>query len=248
MPKLVVLGSAHAVPDEDHENTHLVIIGEQRKILIDCVGNPVVRLQKVGINVNALTDLILTHFHPDHVSGVPSMLMSMWLLGRRDPLDIYGLPYTLDRFEKLMDLFEWNQWPGFFPVVIHRLPVEPLALALESEEFLVFCSPVKHLIPTIGLRVEARRTGKVLAYSGDTEPCDAVVQLASQADWLIHEATGPSHGHSSATQAGGIAAQAKVGHLYLIHYDPQNGSLVAQAQKEFPGTITRTKDFMSIEF
>ena len=104
------------------------------------------------------------------------------------------------------------------------------------------------LIPTIGLRVEVNQTGKVLAYSCDTEPCDAVVELAEKADVLIHEATGEHQGHSSASQAGSIATQAKAGSLYLIHYDPKDESLESQAQGTFCGPVTRAEDFMTIEF
>jgi ribonuclease Z len=247
MPKLIVLGTANAIPDENHENTHLALIGEQRQVLIDCVGNPVVRLKEAGIDLNRLTDIFLTHFHPDHVAGVPSLLMSMWLLGRRDRLDIYGLQYTLDRIERLMDFYEWGHWPDFFPVTFHRLPAEPLIQALACDEFQIFTSPVSHMIPTIGLRIESRLTKRALAYSCDTEPCDAVVELAKDADVLIHEATGGEPGHSSASQAGGIAARAGVGSLYLIHYNPQDGSLESRAQTEFSGPITRAQDFMTIE-
>lgn len=248
MPKIIVLGTSHAIPDEDHENTYLALIGERRQVLIDCAGNPVVRLKQAGIGINNLTDLILTHFHPDHVSGVPSLLMSMWLLGRSAPLDIYGLHITLDHLESMMSLYEWEQWPDFFPVRFHRLSEEPMSLALKCDEFQIFTSAVRHLIPTIGLRIEAAHTGKTLAYSCDTEPCDAVIELASAADVLIHESTGPFPGHSSASQAGSIAARAEVGSLYLIHYNPQDESLEFQAQKEFSSPVTRTEDFMKIDF
>ena len=50
MPKLIVLGTSNAIPDEDHENTHLALIGNQRKILIDCAGSPVIRLKQAGID------------------------------------------------------------------------------------------------------------------------------------------------------------------------------------------------------
>jgi ribonuclease Z len=247
MQKLIVLGTAHAVPDENHENTHFAIIGEERRILVDCVGNPVVRLKQAGIEIDKLTDLFLTHFHPDHVSGVPSLLMSMWLLGHSDPLHIYGLHHTLDRVEKLMGFYDWAQWPDFFPVIFHRLPAETMTLALE-DEFVIHTSPVAHLIPTIGMRMESSKTGNVIAYSCDTQPCDAVVELAAQADMLIHEATGQFEGHTSAAQAGSIAARAEVGRLYLVHYDPEDATLVIQAQEEFPGPVTRAEDFMSIDF
>ena len=247
MPKLVILGTAHAIPDENHDSTHLALIGDERQILIDCSGSPVVRLKRAGIELNSLTDIFLTHFHPDHVAGIPSLLTSMWLLGRRDPIAIYGLEYTLDRLKGLMEFYEWDLWPNFFVVNFHPLPQENLTLALQTGEFQIYSSPVKHLIPTIGLRIEANQSGKILAYSCDTEPCDAVVELAYQADMLIHEATGEHHGHSSAAQAGNIAAQAGVDRLYLIHYDPKNETLVSQAQKEFPGPVIRTQDFMILE-
>lgn len=247
MPKLVILGTAHAIPDENHDNTHLALIGDVRRVLIDCSGSPVVQLKKAGIDINSLTDIFLTHFHPDHVAGIPSLLTSMWLLGRRDPIAIYGLEYTLDCLKGLMEFYEWDLWPNFFTVNFHPLPQENLTLALQSDEFQIFSSPVKHLIPTIGLRIEVNQTGNILAYSCDTEPCDAVVELANQADMLLHESTGEHHGHSSAAQAGIIAAQAGVARLYLIHYDPQNETLVSQAQKEFPGPVIRTEDFMILE-
>ena len=159
MAKLVVLGSSNAVPDENHENTYLALLGENRQILIDCAGSPIVRLKQAGIDLSKLTDLFLTHFHPDHVGGVPSLLMSMWLLGRRQPLHVYGLHYTLDRIEKLMGFYEWDQWPDFFPVVFHRLPAEKMTQALVSDQFRIFTSPVHHLIPALGLRIEERQTG-----------------------------------------------------------------------------------------
>jgi ribonuclease Z len=247
MPKLVLLGTAYAIPDENHDNTHFALIGDERRILIDCSGNSIVQLKKAGIELNSLTDIFLTHFHPDHVAGIPSLLTSMWLLGRRDPIAIYGLEYTLNSLKGLMEFYEWDLWPNFFTVNFHYLPPENLILALQSNEFQIYASPVKHLIATVGLRIEVTQTGKILAYSCDTEPCEAVVELANQADMLLHEATGEYPGHSSAAQAGIAAAQAGVDRLYLIHYNPQNEALVSQAQNEFPGPVIRTEDFMILE-
>jgi ribonuclease Z len=210
-----------------------------------------VRLRRAGLDFNHLTDLILTHFHPDHVSGVPLLLMDMWLLGRQGPLKIHGLDYTLERVEKMMDFYNWGRWPEFFPVIFHRLPEVEMAPVLETEEWRVFSSPVRHLIPTIGLRIEFPRTKKTLAYSCDTEPCEQVAQLGDRADVLIHEATGPSRGHSGAAQAGSIAQQAGAKSLYLIHYptgsfDPS--TLIPAAEQAFHGPVALAKDFMELQF
>jgi len=122
MPKLIILGSSNAVANENHENTHLAVVGREHFILVDCPGSPIARLHKAGLELNQLNDLILTHFHPDHVSGVPLLLMDLWLLGRQEPLNIYGLEYTLERVEKNLDLYHWSRWPDFFPVrrCLHR--------------------------------------------------------------------------------------------------------------------------------
>jgi ribonuclease Z len=251
MAKLIILGSANAVPDQDHENTHMAVVGKESTLLIDCVSNPIVRLSRAGIELDHLTGIVLTHFHPDHVSGTPLLLMNMWLLGRRKPLDIYGLNHTLDRLQGLLDFYEWSHWPNFFPVTFHRLPEEELAPVLDAGDFQVSASPVRHLIPTIGLRIEFNSSGKSIAYSCDTQPCEEVVRLAAGVNVLFHEATGATPGHSSAAQAGAIARQAEVAKLYLIHYPTRGnstGRLIEEASREYQGQINLAEDFMELEF
>jgi len=251
LPKLIILGTASAVPDREHETTHLAVISESCKLLIDTGSNPTVRLKQAGLDPLELTDLLLTHFHPDHVSGVPALLMNSWLLGRKERLTIHGLEDTLSRIEKTMELYEWASWPNFFPVSMNALPGEELMRAIASPDLCVFTSPVCHMIPAIGLKIESPMSGRVIAYSCDTEPCEQVVRLAAGADILIHEATGTSLGHSSAAQAGEAARQAGAKALYLIHYptgDFDPAPLVEEAQREFPGPVTLTRDFMEVDF
>jgi ribonuclease Z len=251
MPKVIILGSSNAIPDEDHENSHMALVGDKRLVLIDCVNNPIVRLKKAGLKVENITDLILTHFHPDHVSGVPLLLMDLWLLGRQQELRIYGLDFTLDRLEKMMDLYGWDTWPRFFPVKMVRLPEETMTLIQDHDEWKIFSSPVRHIIPNIGLRIEFPDSGKVFAYSGDTEPCPEVVELAQNAEVLIHESTGASLGHTDADQAGEIAKSAGAEQLFLIHYANgrfKDNGIVARAAQEFSGPVGLAEDFMEFEF
>jgi len=251
MPKLIILGSSNAVPDLTHENTHMVVVGEERTLLIDSGSNPTVRLQRVGVNPNGLTDLLVTHFHPDHVSGVPTLLMNSWLTGRKDPLTIYGLEETLWRLRKMMELYEWGSWPNFFQVDFKSLAVEERQLAIDCPDFRVYSSPVCHMIPAVGLRIESPASGKVIAYSCDTEPCEPVIRLAAGADILIHEASGKGLGHSSAAQAGEIAQKAGAKALYLIHYptgDFDPTPLEAEASETFDGPVALAHDLMEFEF
>ena len=251
MAKLIILGSSNAIPDEKHENTHMALVGHERTVLIDCVSNPMVRLPQAGLELANLTDIILTHFHPDHVSGVPLLLMGTWLQGRKSPLNIYGLDYTLERIEKLIEFYDWATWPHFFPISFQRLPEAEMTPVMACDEFRIFASPVHHLVPNIGLRVEFTQSGKSMAYSCDTEPCHEVVRLGSGVDVLIHECSGATLGHTSAEQAGEIAQRAEVGALYLIHYPTGKndlGAFVPEAKKKFSGFVALAEDFMTLEF
>jgi ribonuclease Z len=227
----------------------MVFIGDQHTVLVDCVGNPAIRLPRIGVELEEVTDLFLTHFHPDHVAAVPILLMDMWLLGRQKTLHIHGLEYTFSRVRKMMELYSWNEWAGFFPIVFHTIPESGLHRAIENEDFLIQTAPVTHLIPTIGMRVDFKRYDFSVAYSCDTEPDENVVCLAEGADVLIHEAAGAVKGHSSAAQAAEIAQQAEVGQLLLIHYPEkslQDKSLLAEAQKWYSGNIAYAVDLQEI--
>lgn len=250
MSRLVILGSASVVPDADHENSHMVLQGSSSCILIDCTGRPLSNLKRLGIGINDLDSLILTHFHPDHVGAVPNLLLSAWITGRRRPLHVYGLHHCLQRIEELMTFYHWEKWTGFFPVVFHHLPQREGIAVMENNDFEIVASPVRHYVPTIGVRVRVKETGFVLTYSSDTIPCPETVRLAKGSDLLIHEATGDEPlGHSSAAQAGSIAREAGVRHLGLIHYpvwETSTDHLIPEAVSTFGGPVFLCTDFMEI--
>ena len=248
MGRVVILGSASAVPDPEHENTHILIEAGSRMVLVDCPGSPTVRLQQAGRDPVRLTDVILTHFHPDHVSGFAALLMNLWLVGRKEAINVYGLEPTIERAKAMMDLYDWREWPGFYPVNYVSLPAEEHALVLEDDALRIFSSPVEHLIPTIGLRFEMGK--QVVAYSCDTQPSPVTERLARGANVLIHEATGSSVGHTPPEKAGEVAQRAGVQRLYLIHYPPHlvtAKKLLERALQTFSGEVIVAADLMTIE-
>lgn len=250
MSKLIFLGTATNIPDRDHENTHMVIAGKHRLILIDGPANPYSRILQAGLNPDLLTDIVLTHFHPDHVGGIPLLLMALGLSGRKEDLAIYANEHCMTRMLDLLEAFDWDKWHSF-NVNIHLLPEEEMHLLLEDQELRIFASPVKHFIPAVGLRIELQVQGKVIAYTGDTAPIETLTALTDRADILIHEAAGASEGHSSARQAGIFAAKMGVGALYFVHYpvgehDPSK--LIAEASEVFQGKIEVPVDFDELDF
>ena len=103
------------------------------------------------------------------------------------------------------------------------------------------------------------RPGRKLVLSGDTRPCEAMVEAARNADILVHESTFSDDDqaraletrHSTAREAGRVAQQAGARRLILTHlssrYDTDFGRLLAQAREEYPGPVDVAHDGMTVE-
>jgi ribonuclease Z len=251
MAKITFLGTASAVAYPGHENTFFVLEGKTSTILVDCPARPLRRLDEAGVSTENLNDLIITHFHADHVSGLPNLLMDMWLTGRKKEFTVHANSHSISRAQKMMELFEWETWGGMYPVCFHEIPSVEFAPVLENQDFRIVSSPVEHMIPALGLRIECREGEFVLAYSSDTNPIEETVRLAADVDILIHEAAGSADGHSSAAEAGDIAARAGAKTLYLIHYSLRGENtpefLLTEAKKTFSGKVFLAQDLMAVE-
>jgi ribonuclease Z len=245
MVKLVVLGSAHSVSDETHRPTHMAIVGEKNGLLLDCGVCPRSRLESMGIGNEAITDVVITHFHPDHVAGFPLYLMELWRTGRKRPMAVHAAPDCLGRIQSMLDLYQWRTWNGMFPVVFSCIETSGRSAVSTCPEYVVTAASVRHFVPAIAVRVDVVH-GMSVVYSSDTEPVEALVQFADRADILFHEAAGEGLGHSGAAQAADVGERAKVKRLVLIHYDPQGdmAALLLAAQSVYRGEVILAKDGM----
>ncbi len=246
MPEVIMLGTGRALPTATQENTYLALSGAQSLIMVDCAGAPYRQMLKAGLDPARLSALIITHFHPDHAYGVPSLLISLWLAGRTQPLDLYAPDAALSRVRDTLDLYDPDSWPGMYTVNYHGIATTRGAPVLTDDDFTITAARGLHFIPTVGLRITDRATGLSLAYSSDTEPSADIAELARGADLLIHEASGSGRGHSSAAQAAGVAGDARARRLVLVHYDrtaTPPATMRRQARSVFSGEITVAKDF-----
>jgi Metal-dependent hydrolases of the beta-lactamase superfamily III len=249
MNRLTVLGSGFAVANRHQENSYLMVQTTNHTVLIDCGNNPVGKLQQVGESITEISELVLTHAHADHMGALPLLMMDMWLRKRQAPLPIYGLDYTLTKARALLDLYDWSKWAGMFPVEFHMIPESGVSELFADSEITFSAGPVKHLIPTAGVRIHFKQTGKTFVYTCDTEPDASVDRLAAGADLLIHEAAGPGKGHSSPEECGADASRAGAAQLVLIHYDAARAEseLIEKAAQTFSGQVVVAKDLMVFE-
>lgn len=236
MTTLHLLGTGAAFSDAHRTTTMLAVEVRGSIVVIDCGGDVVQRLMAAGLDLNQIEALIITHEHADHVGGFPLFMEKIWLAGRRRSIAVYGIAPALDQARRLWESFDTSTWEGVPPIDWREVAYHANASLIDDATWRITASPVDHSKPCIGLRIESRRDGALLAYSCDTAPTDTVVALADGVDLLVHEATGEGYGHSSAAQAANIAARAAARRLLLVHLPPAallDEPLLAEARRQF---------------
>ncbi len=217
MSSVHLLGTGGAVTDRHRTTTMLAFTDAASTFLVDCGGDTMQRMLSAGINPDTVFALVITHTHPDHISGFPLLMEKLWLHGRRRKLPVYGLQEVIDLAKHLWEAFEMAGWKDFPEIEWNVIPHESEAPVFANHAWKVTASPGKHSVPVIGLKVESRTSGQFVVYSCDTEPSDSIADLSKGAELLLHEANGASPGHSSAEQAAQIAADARARSLVLVH-------------------------------
>lgn len=217
MIRVFTLGTGASVSDAHRSTTMLAVDNGRDLIVVDCGADVHQRMLLVGLEARPIAGLLLTHVHADHLAGFPLLVQKLWLSGVQDRLEVWGTSDTLAAARKLLEVFAPDLWADRIKLDFRKLDPSPEQLFAVGESWSVHARQVEHLEPTLGFRFVDNFSGRVVAYSGDTAPCDAVVSLGKQADLLIHEATGDFEGHSSAAAAAEIARQSGARRLALVH-------------------------------
>ncbi len=253
-PQLYVLGSGTALPSATRDNTSLAVSAAGGLWLIDCGGNAYGKLLGLGLHPPSLRGVFLSHNHPDHIYGLPALLFHLKLAGWRDDgprLAIYGNAPTLDMARQVLNDYQIDQYQP--PTAWLTLAEDEAYRFAEDEALAWFSTPVVHSRPTLAVKVVVKETGYTAVYSADTSPCESLVRLAAGADVLLHECTAvePFEGHSTPQQVGKAAAQADVGRLVVLHYDPcyllsTEETLMRIRKGGFGGEVVFAEDGMAL--
>jgi len=218
-----LLGTGAALSGKDRTTTMLAIEGEETLLLVDCGADAVQRLLVQELDPADVTGLIVTHEHADHVGGFALLMERLWLAGHTDEFHVFGIRPAIDQARRVHDAFDTSGWPNYPRVVYHEVEREAGAPVVTTPDFEITAVPGDHAVPAIGLRVRDRRGDGVMTYSSDTERSATVARAASGAQLLVHEASGSFPGHSTASEAAEVAAQAGVDRLVLVHLPPYPG-------------------------
>lgn len=264
--KIILLGTGNPRPSLIRSQAAQVIIANGEPILIDCGEGTTQQLMKAGIEPQTVKHLWFTHLHADHALGYGQFLLGGWGLGRTE-LTVYG-PKGVKKFhERLLEMFAEDiqyklevgrKKEGLLDVKIIEIEEAgnvPCGFSAQvSADFMI------HHITTLAYRFEFAQ--KAIVVSGDTAPNEKLVNLAKNADILIHDASliKPASGvvsavyenlkkeHCSPAQAGETAAKAGVKTLVLTHL--YENADVEQAYREaaqaFAGEIVVGEDLLTI--
>lgn len=250
------LGTSAAVPSAVRDTTSLVFVTAVGAVLVDCGGGPIAKLRRAAVDPLALSHVVITHMHPDHAYGLPSLLQNLILLGRRAGLTVACRSEHSEPLRDLLRVFRLWERPGMFPLTLAPVSLDASAPAFVVGPLSFGTAPNDHgAMPNFALRVDVEaRPAAAVVYSSDTLPCDGVVALARGAHTLIHDATFPHRdrgrfgAHSTAREAGDIAARAGVRRLILTHidaaYHDELPALAGEAAQVFGGRVEIAEEFV----
>lgn len=192
---LVLLGTGMPRPNPEASGPATAVVVGSRTFLFDAGPGVMRQLAAAKLPLNGVTALFVTHLHSDHTLGIPDLLLTSWVMGRRTPLLAFG-PHG---FKAMTDhiLAAWKEdiavretglekeAPGGYRADVIEISTRVL---YDSGGVRVIAIPVQHgdWAEAYGFRIET--PGRVIVISGDTRYSPALESAARGADILVHEA------------------------------------------------------------
>lgn len=221
--KLTVIGCSGSYPGpESPASCYLVRADDGARtwsMLLD-FGNGSLGALQNHVELDAIDAIVISHLHPDHCLD----LCSYYVVRNYDPLERFSAPlpvhapagaaeritraYAVDKPEDLTGAYDFIDLVDRAHFTVGPMTITPYR--------------VNHPVEAYGLRVEA--DGAVLAYTGDTDTCDALVDLERAADLVLTDSAFVDGRddelkdvHLSGSRAARAALQAGAKRLMLTH-------------------------------
>jgi ribonuclease BN (tRNA processing enzyme) len=229
------------------------LVRTDQTLLLDFGPRTLMNLLKTGVNRHRITHILFSHFHADHFSDFitfffDAIIYAKYGGGHRPDLTVIGPRGSRRLLSTIMTTF-----PSF-----SRPPFRVTFKEVGDRSFTIGDTRISPRTMThvpdlhcVGYRLEYH--GKALAYSGDTQYCDNVVQLCREVDVAVLDCSfpankpGPAHLHAG--QCGQVAKEAGIARLVLSHFYPiaERYDVRAQAGERFNGPIALGRDRLTIK-
>lgn len=255
MIEVLFIGTGPSLPLPDRGNTAFVVRSAHSAFLVECGPTVQVGAQNMGLDLDLVPYLFISHCHGDHMLAFPMIVLGRMVaaqmmrhpapLGVFCPAGAMDILYrlTFDVYPEVRETLKTIRW--------YPLPEREISVVELEPDVRLTAAPVGGPpgTPTLGLRLDFQE-GVSVAYSSDTAPCEEVPQLAQGCDLLVHEAyfstiltpDVPSrYYHSNGRSAGIAARQAGCRMLALVHLGPcsygHEDVVAREAGESFAGQV-----------
>ncbi|MEM9329241.1 MAG: MBL fold metallo-hydrolase [Bacteroidota bacterium] len=202
--KVVLLGTGNPNANPERSGPSVAIVVNDTPYIVD-FGPGVIRRATAlseqyggpiaGLAVEKIKRAFLTHLHSDHTTGYPDLILTPWVLGRDEPLEVYGPEGLSEMTYHILKAYDTDikyRLYGLQPannqgwrVNSHEFTQE--GLIYEDENVAVEAFPVPHGSWPNAWGFRFRTPDKVIVISGDTAPSEKIIEYAKGADILVHE-------------------------------------------------------------
>jgi len=256
MSELVVLGSSSGAPAPDRFCSAYALLVRDRVYLLDCGAPACTLLYRAGLDPMCVEAVLISHWHVDHVAGLPLLLSQLKLLGRTRPLQVLGPPGTRARTDQALSaaflartrlIYECQitdasteTWYGIQEIAVMFYRTSHLDQGKYAWLKEVYGAP---LVVSYGTVIRAEETR--LVYSGDCGRPEDAAPYVARADLLIHEL-----GHHEPEDIARFAESFRIPRLLLSHIPPVwNGrpeEILKAVRGHYGGEIIVASDGMRI--
>jgi len=279
--QVVLLGTGNPNPDPGHSGCSVAIIAGGTPYLVD-FGPGVVRQAAAmspsyggaieALEVENLKHAFLTHLHSDHTVGLPDLILTPWVMGRDEPLQVWGPQGIVEMTQHVLEAYRediryrtYGQEPANdrgWRVEAHAIQKE--GVVLKDANVTVEAFPVVHGSWPNAWGFRFTTADKVIVISGDARPSENIVKYAKGADILVHEVysdemyqnkteawkTYHATHHTSTLELGEIAAKAKPKAVVLYHilfWGASEDDLLSEIARVWDGQVIVGHDLLVIE-
>jgi len=247
--ELIILGSGTGVPSLRRGSPAALLKEGDQSILLDGGSGTLVRMLGAGVTYKDVDAVLYTHIHPDHCADLVPLIFACKY--QEDPraqdLLIVGGKGFRDYFEGLQWVHGSWMEPETFRIHIREVAADEVSIG----DLRITTLPLEHAPQSVGYRIISPG-GHVVVYSGDTDYCPNIVELAGGADLLLLECSFPEGqkvaGHLTPSLAGRIAQEAGCRRLVLTHFYPpcDQSDIQKDCRNVFQGEVLLAEDMMTI--
>jgi ribonuclease Z len=197
--RVTLLGTGDPIPRTDRFGPSTLIQVAGQQLLVDVGRGATQRLVQLNVKLREIDAVFLTHFHSDHVSGIPDIWMTGWLpppFGRRSqPFEVWGPVGTKSLLDNLEEAYAANRAiripdellpPEGIDTLAHEFDGDGVVYEKDGVRVTAFAVDHGELIkPAYGYRIDY--DGRSVVISGDTRFDRNLIAAAKGADLIIHE-------------------------------------------------------------